>query len=212
MKTWGLIILLSSCTFATSNEQLIEKTEPKVVKIEIKMDKGGGICSGAFIDAQGTVLTCAHCFTHGKVEKVFIKTSTGNFYKAELLHLDVKRDLALIVPINEIGKVKYFVFGEEVKRGMMVLSFGSSLGFQHTVTVGYVTNIITQTYKFVFHSAFINPGNSGGPLINTKGELVGINKALLPYGFLQTAQGLYVAIGVETIDDFLETYYNDNGR
>jgi len=204
MKTLGLLLLLSSVTYATSNEQLIDQTEPKVVKIGIITNKGTGGCSGAFINPDGTVLTCAHCFEHDKVQKVFIKNSKGEFWKAELKAIDFKRDLALIGPTEDIAKVQYFVFGKEVKRGMSVLSFGSPLGYQHTVTIGYVTNLITQTYLFVFHSAFISPGNSGGPLVNMKGELVGVNEAMLGYGFMQMAHGLYVAISVDTIKDFLK--------
>ncbi len=56
----------------------------------------------------------------------------------------------------------------------------------------------------IMHTAFINPGNSGGPLVNMKGELVGVNEAMLKMDFFQLAQGMYLAISVKEVKAFLE--------
>lgn len=195
-------LFLLSIAGATSVEQLIDKTEPKVVKIGIVGKRGQGVCSGAFIDAQGTVLTCAHCFEHSEIKKVFIKTSAGVAYPAVLLKMDMQKDLALIAAKTPIPHISYFKFGITPRKGQQVVSLGSPLNMQGTATVGYIVNLSTAN-TIVFHSAFINPGNSGGPLVNMKGELIGVNEAMLGFGFLQLAHGLYVAIDTRRIKLFL---------
>lgn len=207
LATWFLLAVivisfLKICHGATTLENVIERSQGKVVKIGIVQEKGGGVCSGAFISSRGIVLTCAHCFTHGGIKKVFIKTEDGTAYPAALLKLDAARDLALVVP-DSIGPFPYFKFGSEPVKGQQVLSFGSPLGLQHTITVGWVTNILKQTKVFILHSAFISPGNSGGPLVDMGGRLIGVNEAMLSYGFMQVAHGLYVAIDVVTVKEFL---------
>lgn len=203
---WTLLAVMIGCltrmSYGANLEKLIRNTEPKVVKIGIVGEKGAGTCSGSFISSTGIVLTCAHCFSHDKIKKVFIKTSDEKVYKAALLDIDFTNDLALVLP-DAIGPFEYFKLGKEPIRGQQVLAFGSPLGMQHTASVGWVSNIINQTKIWIMHSAFISPGNSGGPLVNLRGELVGVNEALITYGFLQVAQGLFVAIDVITVKEFL---------
>lgn len=205
--TWTLLaIAIGACvTLQVKGENLpslISETQSKVVKIGVVMEKGGGTCSGAFVTPSGDVLTCAHCFSHDTVKKVFIKTSNNTVFRAELVKIDIKNDLALIRPTKE-GSFPYFDFGKEPVIGQMVFSFGSPLGIQRTVTVGYVTNLLNDPKAAILHSAFISPGNSGGPLVNLQGELIGINEAMLSYGFLQTAHGLYLAVDMSVINEFL---------
>lgn len=202
MKKLILLLFISSCTSATSLERVINKTDEKVVKIGIVTEKGGGTCSGALIDDKGTVLTCAHCFEHGKIKKIFIKTSKGAVYTGSRVRVSGVKDLALVMTEDGV-KTSFFKLGKKPAMGQMVLAFGSPLGIQHTVGVGYVSNIILRAYYFILHSAPINPGSSGGPLTNLKGELIGINEAVISYGFFQTAQGLNVAISLDTIQQFL---------
>lgn len=205
MKTLLSLLFLSSFVSATSIERVIEKSEPKVVKIGIVAAKTRGVCSGEFITDTGIVLTCAHCFGEKDIKKVFIKTSEGRVFPAQPLYIDSKVDLALIAPQTYEGKFPYFRLGEMPKVGQQVISMGSPLGIQHTATVGYASNIVTELYTYVFHSAFISPGNSGGPLLNLDGKLIGVNEAVIVYGFLglEVAQGLDVAISLKTIKAFL---------
>ena len=187
---------------STTLEKVIERSQDKVVKIGIITDKGRGVCSGAFISSRGIVLTCAHCFAHGGIKKVFIKTEDEQVYPAALLAYDGVRDLALVVPTS-VGPFPYFTFGNEPVRGQQVISLGSPLGIQHTATVGWVTNILKQAQMYILHSAFINPGNSGGPLVDMSGRLIGVNEASFGYGFMQVAHGLYIAIDIITVKEFL---------
>jgi serine protease Do len=95
------------------------------------------------------------------------------------------------------------MLGKETVKGQTVLAFGSPLNIQRTVSVGWVENLLNQGYLFILHSAAINPGNSGGPLVNLRGELVGINQAMIMANMFVPANGLYVAISVDTIKRFL---------
>lgn len=201
----AILLWFTGCLvlYAANLPHLIERSEPKVVKVGIVGDKGGGVCSGAFISEDGKVLTCAHCFERKDTRKVFIKLSNGHAYPASLLKLDVKHDLALISPIV-IEEFPYFDLGTEPIKGQEVVAFGSPLGIQNTATVGWVVNVHPGGTPVIFHSAFINPGNSGGPLVDSHGRLIGINEAMLQINMFTLAQGLYIAIDLSTIHTFME--------
>lgn len=192
--TWALLAIIFGClaklSFAANLEKLVKETEPKVVKIGIVTDKGHGVCSGSFISSTGIVLTCAHCFSEDGIRKVFIKTADEKVYPAALLAIDEGKDLALIVP-DSTGPFPYFNFGKEPQRG------------QHTITVGWVDNVIKQA-QIILHSAFVNPGNSGGPLVDTSGKLVGVNEAMLRMDIFELAHGLYLAIDIIKVKQFLQ--------
>jgi len=202
-KLTAMAVLLPVAFFSTRIERVIKVTDPKVVKIGIVGKKEAGVCSGAVIDPEGTVLTCAHCFDHKGIQKVFIKSAKGEVYTASLLKIDFSKDLALI-RANELTDFPYFAAGDEPKKGQQVLSFGSPLGLQSTDTIGWVDNLLNKDGHFIVHSAFISPGNSGGPLVDLHGRLIGINEATLMYGFFQAAQGMFIAIDIQTVKDFLK--------
>jgi serine protease Do len=193
-------VLLIPC--GTRVERVIKSSESKVVKIGVVGEGVRGVCSGAIMSHTGIVLTCAHCFPKG-TKKVFIKPSDGRALLAQPLLIDTKRDLALIAPVHYSGEFPCFRMGDEPKIGQQVISMGSPLGIQGTAGVGYVSNLIKDKYFYVIHSAFINPGNSGGPLIDLKGRLIGINESMLRVDIFEIAQGLYIAIDLKTIKDFL---------
>lgn len=197
------ILGLINPLFATGIERVVRETDPKVVKIGMVGKDGSGSCSGAFITPTGVVLTCAHCFTHEGFTKIFVKTNDGKVYRAVPLKIDQKNDLALLVTPN-FGPFPYFELGHEPIRGQQVLSFGSPLGLQHTISVGWVENILAEENRLIFHSAFINPGNSGGPLVDMTGRLIGVNEAMVVSGFMQLAHGLYIAINIETVKEFIK--------
>ena len=199
MKTLTLSFIAASLI------AVIAHTEDKVVKIGIVAtvdDKTrSGVCSGALISSDGLVLTCAHCFGHGDIKKVFIKRHSGEVYAGTLLIKDVDSDLAL-VKIEGKG-FPYFQMGTETVKGQQVIAFGSPLGIQRTVSVGYVENLLDEGYLFIIHGAAVNPGNSGGPLVDLSGKLVGINQAMIMANPFVPANGLYVAISVDTIERFM---------
>jgi S1-C subfamily serine protease len=124
-------------------------------------------------------------------------------FQANLILIDADRDLALIAPIAHQGVFEYFRIGKKPKIGQQVISLGSPLGIPRVASVGYIEAYLEDNYVYILHSAFINPGNSGGPLVSLDGKLIGINEATLNIDVIHAAQGMFIAISLYTIYDFL---------
>jgi serine protease Do len=203
MKKTLLLLFIAAMGCATSLERLIERTEDKVVKVGIVRGDGHrGSGSGAFIDDNGTVLTCAHVTRQTENGKIFIKLSNGAVYRGTVIKQDFEKDLSLVsIPLH--GN-KFFKLGKDVVRGQQVVAFGSPFGEQHSIAVGWVMNIVESAHTYIYHSAHILPGSSGGPLSDLHGRLIGINEAMLMFSIFAPAPGYCVAINIDTIKTFLE--------
>ena len=142
--------------------------------------------TGFFISADGYIITNNHIVENGQKVKVF--TVQGDEFQAKIIGADAKSDVALIKV-----EAKAMIFAElgdssQVKVGEWVLAIGNPLGIEHTVTAGIVSakgrqlglGGEVQTYEdFIQTDAAINRGNSGGPLVNMRGEVIGINSNIL---------------------------------
>ncbi len=144
--------------------------------------------TGFFITADGYILTNNHMVEKDKTTSVTVTVLGGKEYDAKIVGTDPGTDLALLkiqakdMPFAELGDSGLAKVGE------WVLAIGNPLGMEHTVTAGIVSykgrQIDTQSYQdFIQTDAAINRGNSGGPLINMKGEVIGINSTILTSGF-----------------------------
>ncbi len=138
--------------------------------------------SGFIIDKEGYILTNNHVVEGADEIKVTLKNEEK--YEARVVGADPKTDIALI-KIDADNDLPVLAFGDsdELRTGEWVMAIGNPFGLNHTVTVG-VVSAKSRTIGFgpydnyIQTDASINPGNSGGPLINTKGEVVGINSAI----------------------------------
>jgi serine protease Do len=144
--------------------------------------------TGFFITPDGYILTNNHLVEKDKTTRVVITTLGGKEYEAKIIGTDPGTDLALLKV--QVKDMPYAELGDsaKVKVGEWVLAIGNPLGMEHTVTAGIVSykgrQIDTQSYQdFIQTDAAINRGNSGGPLIDMKGEVVGINSNILTEGF-----------------------------
>jgi serine protease Do len=137
--------------------------------------------TGFFISADGYVLTNNHIVENAV--KVTVFTVSGNEYEAKVIGTDSKTDIALLkinakdLPSIELGD------SAELRIGEWVLAIGNPYGFEHTVTAGIVSakgrQFETGTFQdFIQTDAAINRGNSGGPLINMRGQVVGITSSI----------------------------------
>jgi serine protease Do len=158
--------------------------------------KQEGVGSGFIISGDGYILTNNHVVEDAKQIKV--KLSNGKEYEAKVVGRDPKTDLAL-VKIDGAADLHALTLGssEDLKVGSWVVAVGSPFGLEQTVTQGIVSGkgrvIGSGPYDdFIQTDASINPGNSGGPLINMKGEVVGINTAIYASG-----QGIGFAIPID---------------
>lgn len=139
---------------------------------------GSGFC----IDKEGFIVTNNHVVENA--DEIKVKLKDGKEYDAKIIGRDAKTDIALIKVKSWKGfKTVKLGDSDELKVGEWVVAIGSPFGLEHTVTAGIVSAkgrvIGSGPYDdFIQTDASINPGNSGGPLINMKGEVVGINTAI----------------------------------
>jgi serine protease Do len=159
-----------------------------------------GVGSGFIMSRDGYIVTNNHVVEDA--EQIKVKLANGKEYDGKIVGRDPKTDLAL-VKIDGASDLHPLPLGnsDELKVGSWVVAVGSPFGLEQTVTAGIVSAkgrvIGSGPYdNFIQTDASINPGNSGGPLINTKGEVVGINTAILAQG-----KGIGFAIPVNMAKD-----------
>lgn len=153
------------------------KINPAIVAVDTQLDDGISCGTGCIINKNGTILTSAHILEDGR--EIIVTTSDGKDYKASIIKkLGEKKDIALLkisVPYN----LKTVKLGDssKIKVGEYVLAIGNPFGFKGTLTQGIISRIDYSKNRIQTDAA-INPGSSGGPLLNTKGEIIGINQAI----------------------------------
>jgi len=154
-----------------------------------------GVGSGFVMNREGYILTNNHVID--EADQIKVKLPNGKEYEGKVVGRDPKTDLAL-VKINGASDLHPLTLGnsDDLKVGSWVVAVGSPFGLEQTVTAGIVSSkgriIGSGPYdNFIQTDAAINPGNSGGPLLNMKGEVIGINTAIIASG-----QGIGFAIPV----------------
>jgi serine protease Do len=160
-------------------EQFFRRFMPQVPKSFKQRSLG----SGFLISSDGIIVTNAHVVEHA--DEILVKLSSGEHqFKGKVLGVDAKTDLAL-VKIEPNGTMPSLKFGDsdKLRVGDWVFAIGNPFGLEQTVTAGIVSakgRVIGQgPYDdFIQTDASINPGNSGGPLLNTNGEVIGINSSI----------------------------------
>jgi serine protease Do len=142
--------------------------------------RGSG--SGFVIDADGSILTNNHVVD--RAERIVVKLSDGRTLRARMVGADPDTDIALIkvdgqsgLPVAPLGD------SSALRMGEWVCAIGNPLGYEHTVTVGVISFLGRKLFdmsldNYIQTDAAINFGNSGGPLINSRGEVIGINAAI----------------------------------
>jgi serine protease Do len=154
-----------------------------------------GLGTGVIVDDQGHILTNNHVI--GEADEVTVRLSTEKTAKAKVVGVDPRTDLAVIkIKVKEgLPKPARLGDSDKLKIGEWVVAAGASFGLDNTITAGIVSakgRAISggaQYEDFIQTDAAINPGNSGGPLVNLRGEVVGINTAIV------SKSGGYMGIG-----------------
>jgi serine protease Do len=151
--------------------------------------------SGFVINKEGFIITNNHVIENA--EEIIVKLSSGKEYEAEIIGTDSRTDLALVkIEADAELPIIPLADSDDIQIGDWVVAIGNPFGLSHTVTAGIVSAkgrvIGMGPYdNFIQTDASINPGNSGGPLLNIKGEVVGINTAIIASG-----QGIGFAIPI----------------
>ncbi len=184
-----------------------EKVSPAVVHISVERKSGRrserrrkeGSGSGFLISPDGFIVTNHHVIQNAK--RLTVSLPTGESYEADVKGEAPSTDLALLKISGDKFSYVKFADSAHLKVGQIAIAIGNPYGFEYTVTSGVVSalgrSLRAQSGRLIDDvlqtDAALNPGNSGGPLINTLGEVIGVNTAtILP------AQGICFAITSNT--------------
>jgi serine protease Do len=141
-----------------------------------------GAGTGFIIDADGSILTNNHVIDGA--DRIMVKLSDGRSLRARVLGADPDTDIAVIKVDGQVGlPVAPIGDSSALRMGEWVCAIGNPLGYEHTVTVGVISYLGRKLFdasldNYIQTDAAINFGNSGGPLINARGEVIGINAAI----------------------------------
>jgi S1-C subfamily serine protease len=197
--------------YSEAVSSVVDTIGPAVVRVDTRARdrKGnqpqGGTGSGVVISPDGLVLTNAHVV--GGAREIRLSDVDGRATEARLLGIDPDTDLALLradaarsLPFAPLGDSK------TLRRGHLAIAIGNPLGFESTVTAGVISALgrsLRATSGRMIEDviqtdAALNPGNSGGPLVSSRGEVIGINTAVI-----MGAQGICFAVASNTANHVL---------
>lgn len=182
----------------------VDSVKNAVVKIDIFKKVNGklrqaGSGSGFIFSSDGLLFTNSHVVKDA--EKIMVSLLNENEIEATLMGIDPDTDLAILKIYTDGYSVAKLGDSSRLQIGQLVIAIGNPYGYQHTVTTGVVSalgrSLRSQSGMLVDNviqsDAALNPGNSGGPMIDTAGEVVGVNTAII-----QGAQGLSFSVDINT--------------
>ena len=180
--TFILLFYISSCSWGYDRDEITninvyEQINPAIVSIDTQIKYGLSCGTGCVVSNDGIILTSSHVIEDGN--DITVTIFNGKTYKAEVLKkIGRNNDLALLkIKVDHPMQTVKLGNSELIKVGQKVLAIGNPFGFNGTLTQGIISRIDYSKNKIQTDAA-INPGSSGGPLLNTNGEVFGINQSI----------------------------------
>lgn len=173
-----------------SVEEVAGSVLPSVVKVDVSGPAGQGSGSGVILSTDGEILTNNHVVQGADGGRIAVSFDDGTTAPAQVVGTDPLTDLAVIRAEGASGLTPATIgSSEQLDVGEPVVAVGSPFGLEATVTSGIVSALqrpvsvggeggLATTYPAIQTDAAINPGNSGGPLLNMRGEVVGVNSSI----------------------------------
>ncbi len=184
------------------NISVYEKVAPAIVAIDVNIDDGVSSGTGCIIDQCGLILTSSHILeSKGDIN---VTTHDGNEYKAKLIAVTTENSDLALIKIDTKKDLPVIEFGDstKVKIGQKVFAIGNPFGFSSTLTMGIISRLDYGKNKIQTDAA-INPGSSGGPLLNSKGEVIGINQSIYNPDNNKSNIGIGFAVPVNAAKRFI---------
>ena len=192
--------------------RVYERSAPAVVAVLSRSGRREGLGSGVIVDADGIVLTNYHVVRNAS--QIDIVLSDRTRYTGQVLGGDPQNDLAVVRLIDAPGGLPVVPLGDlqDIRPGALAIAIGNPAGLERSITVGVVSGL-NRTLRdtpgrapireAIQTDAAINQGNSGGPLLNSRGELIGINTAIEVVSGQRGFGGIGYAVPVTSVRRYL---------
>ena len=198
-----LIVPIAFGQTTLTTTQIAKRVSPSVVVIQGKTESGEVLGSGFIVSKDGKIVTNLHVIRDMKTASVQLANGE-TFDSVSVLAIDERRDLAIVqsagmdLPALGLGNSDFLTVGEPV------VVVGSPQGLEGTVTAGILSSVrnIGEGFKVLQTDAAVNPGNSGGPLVNNKGQAIGVVSFKL-----RSAEGLNFAIPINYVRELLNNLH-----
>lgn len=178
-----------------------EGVSPAIVSVDVDINDGTSSGTGIIVEPSGIILTSGHVIEGHK--KVKVTLSDGEKYDGHIIGTTDNGDFALLkIKTNKSLPVIKLGDSSRVRVGQKVLAIGNPFGFNRTLTEGIVSRVDKIKNKIQTDAA-INPGCSGGPLLNTDGEVIGINQSIYNPDNNKSNIGIGFAIPVNLAKNFI---------